>query len=286
MIKPIPWQGMQLSSHAHEVLSQQVPPKKPVRYEAKSLAVIIPYRDRQAHLENLLPTLKRAIEQATNSYAIIVAEQADEAPFNKGALCNAAVMCLEESFDYICFHDVDFLPVNIDYRYSSAPVRPFSQTRGKKIYQEEFHEGRLKRLLDGDPTLEEKEDRLATVYPHFWGGVFFLPFRTFFKVNGFGNAFPFWGFEDLDFLLRLFAEGEVPFTDPEGIFQLQTHPHVVQTGKPWIEERILENLERYRKHSKHFDFPDGLSTLEFELMQAEKTQDFTRLCLAKFRQKS
>ncbi|WP_420420813.1 hypothetical protein [Simkania sp.] len=182
---------MELSSQAREALKLQVKPPFPLRLKNKKLAVIIPYRDRQTHLKNLLPALKSAIEQATSSYEVILAEQADEAPFNKGALCNAAVKSLEASFDYLCFHDVDFLPVNIDYRYSSAPFRPFGWTRGKKIYQEEFHEGRLKRLLERDPTLEEKDDRLAKVYPHFWGGVFFLPYQTFLKVNGFGNNFPF-----------------------------------------------------------------------------------------------
>jgi len=285
-IQEIPWEGMELSAHAIHILKHQSPRPRPKRSREKRLAVIIPFRDRNIHLERLLPLLKTALDKTVSSYEIYVAEQADEALFNKGALCNAAIMCLNKDFDYICFHDVDFVPENIDYQYCSAPFRPFGQTRGKKTYQEEFHEGRLERLLAFDPSLEEKTDCLSAVYPHFWGGVFQLPLETFKKVNGFGNTFPFWGFEDLDFLLRLLAQGEFPFTDLEGIFQLQHHTHVIQKGDALVKKRILSNLEYYRKYSKQFDFRGGLSNLEFDHFQTKKESSFTKLYLGRFRQKS
>lgn len=88
------------------------------------LAVIIPYRNRASHLEQLVPELQSALVHYNSE--IIIVEQWDDHPFNRGALINTAYRELEVEPDYVCFyvcfHDVDQVPVNVDYSRSDHLV--------------------------------------------------------------------------------------------------------------------------------------------------------------------
>ena len=75
------------------------------------LAIIVPYRDRQAHLNVFIPHMNRFLANKGIDYTIFIAEQADDRPFNYGKLCNSAYTLLKDEYDYFCFHDVDQLPI-------------------------------------------------------------------------------------------------------------------------------------------------------------------------------
>ena len=68
------------------------------------LAVLIPYRDRPAHLATLLAALHPHLDRQHREHDVFVVEQADRLLFNRGALLNAAALLLQgSSYDYFCF---------------------------------------------------------------------------------------------------------------------------------------------------------------------------------------
>lgn len=73
------------------------------------LAIIVPYRNRAEHLAQFIPHMNKYLPDAK----IVIVEQADEKPFNRGKLLNIGF--LETESFYFCFHDVDHLPVSVSY---------------------------------------------------------------------------------------------------------------------------------------------------------------------------
>jgi hypothetical protein len=80
--------------------------------------------------------------------------------------------------DYVVFHDVDMLPIDVDYSYSNKPLHLATNF--------EIEAG-------------EKE---RTIFDTYFGGVTMFPTKLFEKINGFSNKYWGWGYEDDDLLLR------------------------------------------------------------------------------------
>jgi hypothetical protein len=76
------------------------------------VTVILPYRSRETQIEQLVPKL---LQKGRNVANIVIAEQANTGPFNRGAVKNAGfdaavkALGLQDS-DTVCFHDVDVCP--------------------------------------------------------------------------------------------------------------------------------------------------------------------------------
>lgn len=73
------------------------------------LAIIVPYRNRPDHLDQFIPHMNKYLPDAK----IVIVEQADEKPFNRGKLNNVGYK--ETEAFYYCFHDVDHIPVAVTY---------------------------------------------------------------------------------------------------------------------------------------------------------------------------
>lgn len=78
------------------------------------LAIIVPYRDRKSHLDQFIPHMNKYLPDAK----IVIVEQADHKPFNRGKLLNVGF--LETDSFYYCFHDVDHLPISVLYVCASG----------------------------------------------------------------------------------------------------------------------------------------------------------------------
>lgn len=114
-------------------------------------------------------------------YEIIVVEQKDKEPFNRGALLNVGAVVAEElGCSEFCFHDVDLLPEdNTDYLagLGEGPIQ----------------------LASKITTLDGREESLPFDY---FGGVTRVSKKDFQRANGYSNEYWGWGFEDADFLYR------------------------------------------------------------------------------------
>lgn len=140
--------------------------------------VIIPYRNRAEHLRILLTELYK------RKYKIIIVEQANEKPFNRGLLLNWGFNYAEKhlqtnSNSLFCFHDVDMIPeINTIYRISENPP----------VYHLATAASQFKNTMP---------------YNDYIGGVTVFNKDTFLKINGFSNKYFGWGCEDDDLMLRL-----------------------------------------------------------------------------------
>jgi len=143
------------------------------------LGIIVPYRDRQEHLKIFLETITNYLLYKNIDYVIIVVEQDNAKQFNRGILLNIGFKYAEKMrCDYVVFHDVDMVPIDVDYSYSEVPLH-----------------------LATDFMIEWDENK-REVFEEYFGGVTLFPIDSFIKINGYSNKYWGWGYEDTDLLLR------------------------------------------------------------------------------------
>jgi hypothetical protein len=134
------------------------------------LGVVIPYRDRLEQLDLFKKSMKHYLHAKGIPFEIIIVEQDWAKIFNRGKLLNigykvaSSLLC-----DYVVFHDIDMIPLDVDYSYEEAPIHLATQR------------------LDFD---------------EYFGGVTLFPSQLFEKINGYSNEYWGWGFEDDDLLHR------------------------------------------------------------------------------------
>ncbi len=154
----------------------------------KKLAVIVPYRNRPEHLELFKRRITRHLDRFKDiPYELIIVNQDDGKMFNRGMLLNIGFKYAEKMIcDYVVFHDVDMIPLHVDYSYSDIPLHLATG---------------FKDVVDSD-----------RYFDTYFGGVTMFNMESFRKVNGFSNRYWGWGYEDDDLLLRC-KKFEVPLQD-------------------------------------------------------------------------
>jgi hypothetical protein len=142
------------------------------------LGVIVPYRNRYEHLQEFKKSIVEYLESKNIDFKIIIVEQDNAKLFNRGMLCNIGfIEAQKENCDYIVIHDVDMIPIDVDYSYSNVPVHL---------------------ATDGIP------------FESYFGGMTLFPSNIFEKINGFSNLYWGWGFEDDDLRYRC-IKNDIPF---------------------------------------------------------------------------
>jgi predicted glycosyltransferase involved in capsule biosynthesis len=142
------------------------------------LGIIIPYRDRYEQLIGFKKTLIEYLNSKGIDFELIVVEQDDAKIFNRGKLLNIGFIYAKKlKCNYVVFHDVDMLPLDVDYSYSEIPLllaSNFKTTDGiKKVSSDQY-----------------------------FSGVTLFPIELFEKINGYSNEYWGWGYEDDDMLYR------------------------------------------------------------------------------------
>jgi hypothetical protein len=150
------------------------------------LGVIVPYRNREEHLEEFKKKISKYLNRQGIPFELIIVHQDDAKLFNRGALLNIGFTYAEKcGCNYVVFHDVDMLPLHVDYSYSDVPIHlPY------EVYVED---GMRKKLRDN--------------FDEYFGGVTLFSNDIFRKINGFSNKYWGWGYEDTDLLLRCKTAG-------------------------------------------------------------------------------
>lgn len=73
--------------------------------------IVIPYKERKNQLTNYLKSVISLFKECLSEFRIIIVEQCNTKPLNKGLLINAAIMHLNlQSDDDLIFHSVDIVP--------------------------------------------------------------------------------------------------------------------------------------------------------------------------------
>lgn len=138
------------------------------------LGVVVPYRNRHTQLTKFLPYTISYLNTNVERFTIIIVEQDDAKAFNRGMLCNIGFLeAVKQKCNRVVFHDIDMLPIEVDYSYSENPVH----------------------LASSIP------------FKSYFGGITMFPVDTFSRINGFSNLYWGWGFEDDDLRYRCVKHG-------------------------------------------------------------------------------
>lgn len=218
----------------------------------KSLAIVVPYRDREAHLKQFIPHLKAYFARdkldCRIEHTVHIVEQSSGQKFNRGKLKNCGFQIARADHEYFCFHDVDYLPIWADYSYSGRPTR----------------------LIWHGLTLAED-------YDSFFGGVILFNKEDFLKTNGYSNRYWGWGFEDVDLLARCHTLG-LGFDKRDGTFISLGHAHGGIGPDGQLTEEARETRDSFEANQVFlqqggFRYKDGLSDLHYTCNSSRKIAD-------------
>jgi hypothetical protein len=219
----------------------------------KRLNVVVPYRDREAHLKAFVPLLRAYFARdkldCVIPYRVFIIEQESGSPFNRGAIKNIGFVLGREESDYTCFHDIDYLPVWADYSWSDTPCCII------------WHGAETRPLSTRHP------QRLRHKMEDFYGAVILTPNVLFEQVGGYANTYWGWGWEDTDLKYRYEAAG-IEFTRRKGSFQPLDHDHngynLDFTPRPAAVTNERHFKERWTASATQAD--DGITTLGFDIL--------------------
>jgi hypothetical protein len=210
------------------------------------LGVIVPYRNR---FEQLVLFKEKIIQYLNNqkiNFEIIVIEQDDAKLFNRGMLLNIGFKhAKEKGCDYVVFHDVDMLPIGVDYSYSDVPLH----------------------LATNFTTLSSKQKRI--VFDEYFGGVTMFPIELFEKIDGYSNKYWGWGYEDDDLLFRC-KEKFIPLDEIK-----------LKNINPTTKALKFNGINSYVKSKNIIDFNSSFTIFvsfypdELELNYLKQSDEFT-----------
>lgn len=141
----------------------------------KKIGVVVPFRNRYDQLDIFKDRITKYLIEKDIPYEIIIVEQDDAKLFNRGMLLNIGFTYAEKlKCKYVVFHDIDMLPIDVDYSYSNTPIH-----------------------LATNFSNQDRE-----IFDEYFGGVTMFNIKDFKKINGYSNMYWGWGYEDTDLLLR------------------------------------------------------------------------------------
>lgn len=229
----------------------------------KKLSIIVPYRDRQAHLRKFLPHMSAYFSRDKIDRhipcRITIVEQNDDQPFNLGTLRNIGFDLTREDYDYFCFHDVDYLPLWADYRYPENPTRIIWYGADVVPYDK------------GDTVM------IRHRYEDFFGGVVLFTREHFQRVNGYSNGYIGWGYEDTDLRHRCLAHG-LTVDHRDGTYQPLQHRNRGLNRDLSYNEVGRKNRRRFNQRKSDLRFKeisggDGLGQLDYRIDERRPLAD-------------
>lgn len=225
---------------------------RPLSFTAeRRLTVVIPYRDREQHLAQLMPVLRAALDEQGVRRRIVVVEQEAGAPFNRGRLLNIGMQLTAETTDYYCLHDVDAVPILANYSCPSQPLRLVNKVVS----------------AEGDA---------AQRSCHYFSGAVSIRKDQVFAANGFSNDYWGWGKEDDDFFFRLLRAGYLCYFDGAGTFRDLPNPQHQDTRKPAYAR---QNRQRRSRLLRGLADPtqDGLNTVRYQVLDRVEHADCEKI---------
>jgi hypothetical protein len=201
----------------------------------KRFALVVPYRNRRYNLVHFILNLQWYLDP--NSFDILVVEQADSLPFNRGYTLNIGFHIARGNhrYSHYVFHDVDLIPQQADYSFPHCPTH-LSAATGQFLYE--------------------------VPYENSFGGVVLFNQDDFETVNGFSNHYWGWGREDYDLRCRCLKAGLKIERRPGRFISL---PHSIEPG---LDAIWVKNRERFDILEARDFREDGLSSLDYEVVKS------------------
>lgn len=222
------------------------------------LSIVVPYRDRAAHLAALLPHLVKYFAETPSHrdipYSVIVVEQAAGLPFSRALTRNIGYLLSRERAEYVCFHDVDYLPLEADYGCPDQPACAL------------WFGAEMRPIRPGRSNLVIKHE-----LSNYFGGVVLIRNAQFEAANGYSTRYWGWGLQDLDLARRLEAKG-FRLERKKGRFLPLDHDHEGFTEAGELVALSRQNRELYdgrwtlKQRPTEID-TEGLNTTRFEILE-------------------
>lgn len=216
------------------------------------LKIVVPYRDRERQLRRFLPHIRDYFARTAIPYHLVIAEQAAGLAFNRGAMKNAGYQ-LGGASDYTCFHDVDYLPLDVDYGWSDFPAGL---------------------VWGGAESIPIKAQGITQYIkpnlPQFFGGAVLMPNALLERVDGYSNLYWGWGYEDTDLISR-FQAADIACVRRRGSFRPQYHDSEGYEADGSLNPDGARNRALYREKWQGGGDreKDGLSTLSCKILSRE-----------------
>ena len=87
------------------------------------LGIIVPFRNRHEHLSEFKKSIVDYLTKSNINFELIIVQQDNARLFNRGMLLNIGFKEAKRlKCNYVVFHDVDMLPIDVDYSYSDTPI--------------------------------------------------------------------------------------------------------------------------------------------------------------------
>ncbi|XP_066516084.1 beta-1,4-galactosyltransferase 1-like isoform X1 [Hoplias malabaricus] len=213
------------------------------------VAIIIPFRHREQHLEYWLYNLHPVLQRQQLEYTVYVIQQDGEDIFNRAKLLNVGYIEALKNYDYECFvfSDVDLIPLDDRNLYHC-----FEQPRHLAVSMDKFG--------------------YRLPYNQYFGGACAMSKEQFLKINGFPNNYWGWGGEDDDIYNRLSFRG-MSISRPDAVIgrcKMLRHER----------DRLNEpNPKRFDQiaHTRETMGSDGINSLSYRVVKIEKDKLFTRI---------
>lgn len=242
------------------------------------LSLITPYRNREEHLNLMLPHLARIREvEGFDDFELILVEGnaqptvADRAEkfewvrylhvplpgvFNRGLLANRGAACARGR--YLIFHDVDMLPAEgvLAHHVGLASVSPHCLVAGYRIQLPEMPDAPVQlpsvnELVERSSSFKKslvcEEDTYGSLLKYLlcgerWGASSCYAVEVFRRVGSFDEEFVGWGPEDQDLIERVCDSGK---TLVRAYDLLYFHlPH--KRDEQWFDPALIEaNRNRF-----------------------------------------
>lgn len=175
-------------------------------------SIIIPYRNREEHLQIMLPRLQEFFKN--ESYEIIISEQNDNDNFRIACVENIGFQ--HAKGDIIVLQQVDYYPTDdVSYEVTNNPVLPAR----KGIFLDKDNKS-PREFLDIPGGYRRWSEEID---PAFYGGVISMKREHFEAINGLNPLYKGWGNEDEDLRERFVWAGIQVDRNQQGTFLCLYH---------------------------------------------------------------
>ncbi|XP_016973678.1 beta-1,4-N-acetylgalactosaminyltransferase bre-4 [Drosophila rhopaloa] len=208
------------------------------------VAIVVPFRDRYAHLSVFLRNIHPFLMKQRIAYRIFIVEQTNGKPFNRAAMMNIGYLEALKLYQWDCFifHDVDLLPLD-DRNLYNCPRQP----RHMSV------------------AIDTLNFRLP--YRSIFGGVSAMTREHFQAVNGFSNSFFGWGGEDDDMSNRLKHANLFISRYPVNIARYKMLKHQKEKANPKRYENLQNGMSKIEQ--------DGINSIKYAIYSIKQFPTFT-----------
>lgn len=214
--------------------------------------IIIPYRDRETHLNFFITNIVPLIEKYMPSTKILVIEQDIGKQFNRGKILNIAFKECKNKTKFFITHDIDIVP---------------SESIVKDIYT--------------------KDDidifRIFSAHHESFGGILKIKHDTIYNINGFPNNIWGWGIEDRALYYRVYIK-KLNYTNNYIIKPFTLLPH--KSNATTYKNEKLEISNKWRKEyidmltldeQEKMITNSGINNVDYKIIETKKLHNIVEL---------